>query len=212
MKQHYENFRALKDDTTAPAPPPARRARGGRTEMRVAGNPDVFKEAEGEEPYDKGDLKPGTRGRRRAPRARSEKAKSLGTMSGATPKHRADKQARGGRKKLASGGGSSLFGNPWISPVAITHGHGAPNPPPAPQDQSAQQIASLSNAMKNSGLSGSGASNKSQDLGYAVYSDGTPIGIRGIAPFAGSDQDISASKRGGRVREHASRTKGPIES
>jgi hypothetical protein len=211
MKRVFASHRELKDYTTAT---PMRRASGGRTEMRVAGNPDVFKEAEGEEPYDKGDLKPGTRGKRRAARARSEKTKSLGIMSGATPKHRADKRARGGRKKLASGGGSSsLFGNPWISSVAITPGHGAPNPPPIPQDQSAQQMAAFANAIgKSNSGGGSGQSNKPQDLGYALYDDSVPIGIRGVAPFAGSAQDISASKRGGRVRKHASRTKGPIES
>ena len=55
MKRHYDDFRALKDDTTAPAPPPLRRASGGRTNMRVAGNPDVLAEAEGREPYAMGD-------------------------------------------------------------------------------------------------------------------------------------------------------------
>ncbi len=30
---------------------------GGRTLMKASGNPDVFKEAEGKEPYDKGDEK-----------------------------------------------------------------------------------------------------------------------------------------------------------
>jgi hypothetical protein len=209
MKQHYDNFRALKDDTTAPMPPPVRRARGGRTEMRVAGNPDVVKEAEGEEPYDKGDLKPGTRGKRRAARARSKKTKSLGIMSGSPPKHRADKRARGGRKKLASGGGSSsLFGNPWISSVAITPGHGAPNPPPVPQDQSAQQIAAFSNAIKNTGSSGNSNNNNfTPDLGYEIFDNGQAVGVKGIGPIAGGRDDISAQKRGGRVRDKHARRK-----
>jgi hypothetical protein len=34
-----------------------KRKHGGRTEMHVSGNPDVFKEAEGKEPYAKGDEK-----------------------------------------------------------------------------------------------------------------------------------------------------------
>jgi len=51
MKHHHDNFRCLKDATLEAT----RRARGGRTDMKVAGNPDVFKEAEGEEDYAKGD-------------------------------------------------------------------------------------------------------------------------------------------------------------
>ena len=47
MKGHHYDFRELKNHTTSPVP----RARGGRTEMRAAGNPDVFKEADGEEAY-----------------------------------------------------------------------------------------------------------------------------------------------------------------
>jgi hypothetical protein len=42
VKGHHYDFRELKNHTTSPLP----RARGGRTEMRAAGNPDVFKEAD----------------------------------------------------------------------------------------------------------------------------------------------------------------------
>src|SRR6185312_450299 len=90
MKIHH-SFADVRDAIFAPKP--AKRARGGRTEMRVSGNPDVYKEADGGAPYATGDLKaPGTRGKRRAARARSG-AKTLGAMSGARPKHRADKRA-----------------------------------------------------------------------------------------------------------------------
>ena len=101
MKGHHYDFRELKNHTTSPVP----RARGGRTQMRAAGNPDVFKEAEGEEAYAEGDLRaPATRGKRRAarPRSRNER-KTLGSMAGVTPKHRADRRARGIQKRADSG-------------------------------------------------------------------------------------------------------------
>jgi hypothetical protein len=63
--KHHANFRALKDSTYDDEP--VRRARGGRTNMKVAGNPDVFKEAEGEEDYASGDeRKKGGRARRKS--------------------------------------------------------------------------------------------------------------------------------------------------
>ena len=101
MKGHHYDFRELKNHTTSPVP----RARGGRTQMRAAGNPDVFKEADGEEAYAEGDLRaPATRGKRRAarPRSRNER-KTLGSMAGVTPKHRADRRARGIQKRADSG-------------------------------------------------------------------------------------------------------------
>jgi len=49
--KHHHDFRRLKNATLEPT----RRSRGGRTDMKVAGNPDVFKEAEVEEDYAKGD-------------------------------------------------------------------------------------------------------------------------------------------------------------
>jgi hypothetical protein len=180
-------------------PRPIPRARGGKIEMRSAGGTDV----------DRDQLR---RPKRRATGGRSG-AKSV-VMSGPHPKHRADRAPRG--KKRASGGSSSSSssglsfgalpgGIPWLPSIAITPGRGAPNPPPVSQDQGAQQMAAFANAIgKTNSGGGSGQSNKPQDLGYAVYSDGTPIGIRGIAPFADAAQDISASKRGGRVRgKHA---------
>jgi len=106
--KHHHSFADLRDAIFAPKP--AKRARGGRTEMRVSGNPDVYKEADGDASYATGDLKaPGTRGKRRAARARS-RTKTLGAMSGARPKHRADKRARGGRKRFADGGGAAPYG------------------------------------------------------------------------------------------------------
>jgi hypothetical protein len=92
MKGHHCDFRQLKDHTTPP--PPVRRARGGRTEMRVSGNPDVYKEVSGDAPYAADDLKaPGARGKRRAARTRDGKARDA--VSGAPVKHRADRRARG---------------------------------------------------------------------------------------------------------------------
>jgi hypothetical protein len=63
---------------------------GGRKGMWVSGNPDVKKEAEGEEPYDKGDE-----------RKRGGKVKKKSEMhaEGEKSKHRADRprRAKGGR-------------------------------------------------------------------------------------------------------------------
>lgn len=72
-----------------------KKAGGGRLDMKVSGNPDVFKEAEGKESYAKGDEK--KRGGR-AKHKRAEGGKVLGLMTGGGVKHRADKPAfkRGG--------------------------------------------------------------------------------------------------------------------
>jgi hypothetical protein len=198
MKGHRYDFRALKDHTTTP---PVPRARGGRTEMRAAGNPDVFKEADGDEGYAAGDLKMPARGKRRATRARN--GKTLGTMSGATPKHRADRAPR--RKKFAVGGTASsgpLAGMMSVLPVVpVTPGHTMPAAGAPPPDFGQQMInAGISMLGKNWPKDDDSKSEKPVDTGYAVYSNGSPIGIRGIAPFAGGPDDISAQKRGGRVK------------
>jgi hypothetical protein len=173
-------------------PRPSPRARGGRTETRSSVEPDVKSS--------------GARSKRRAAGSRSgTKAKSV-VMSGAPSRHRADRAPRG--KKLASGGSSSggLLTNPYIAVVPITPGRGAPNPPAPAQDQSVQQISALANALGKTSGNQSSNNQTPVDTGYAIYSNGTPIGIKGVAPFAGSAQDISASKRGGRV--HQRRQKG----
>ncbi len=70
-------------------------AGGGRTDMWVSGNPDVKKEAEGKEPYDKGDEK------KHGGRAKKRKTggKVVGLMTGGAVKARADRPQRksGGR-------------------------------------------------------------------------------------------------------------------
>jgi hypothetical protein len=201
MKGHRYDFRALKDHTTGR--PPAPRARGGRTEMPAAGNPDVFKEDDGGEGYAAGDLKTPARGKRRTTRARNGKA--LGAMSGATPKHRADRVPR--RKKFAVGGGAAssepLAGMMSVLPVVpITPGHTMPAAGAPPPDFGQQMInAGIGMLGKNWPKNDDDSKNqKSVDTGYAVYSNGTPIGIKGVAPFAGGPDDVSAQKRGGRVK------------
>jgi hypothetical protein len=93
MKRHYNNFRSLKDCTFDE--PPVRRARGGRTEMKVAGNPDVFKEVEGEEDYAKGDAS-GKSGRAK----HKKTGGAVHRMSGGLVKARADRRSR---RKFADG-------------------------------------------------------------------------------------------------------------
>lgn len=80
------------------------RKSGGRTDMRVSGNPDVFKEAEGKEDYAKGDEKKhGGRAKKRATGGRlainKAVGKVLGLMTGGAVKARADRPGRkmGGR-------------------------------------------------------------------------------------------------------------------
>jgi hypothetical protein len=211
MKRVHHSFAEVRDAIFAP--PPQRRARGGRTGMVVAGNRDVIREAQGDESYAKGNLRDGAK--RRAATGRTKKPKSLGAMSGGPVKHRADRPSR---RKLASGGtpgGALMAGFPGagIFPVIpITGGSGAPKGVPIPPDTSPQQMAQFSNAIASFSKQGQNNQKNSQpsnnqppvDLGRAVYSDGTPIGIMGVAPFAGSPDDISANggqKRGGRVRE-----------
>ncbi len=72
-------------------------AGGGRTDIKVAGNPDVFKEAEGKEPYDKGDEK--KHGGRAKKHHRKDGGKVVGLMTGGAVKQRADRPQRksGGR-------------------------------------------------------------------------------------------------------------------
>jgi len=45
----------------------------------------------------------------------------------------------------------------------------------------------------NSNANNNSQNNNPVDLGYAVYNNGTPVGIMGVAPFA--------EKRGGRVNK-----------
>lgn len=67
-----------------------KKADGGRLKMVASGNPDVIKEAEGKEPYAKGDEK--KRGGR-AKHKRADGGKVLGLMTGGSVKHRSDRAA-----------------------------------------------------------------------------------------------------------------------
>jgi hypothetical protein len=207
MKTH-RSFADVRDAIFAPKP--AQRARGGRIEVRVSDNPDVYKEASGDAPYAEGDPKtPKARGKRRAagPRGRT----ALGLMTGGGVKYRADRRAR----RRASGGSSGSGSNSIIPPellsptFTITHGNGPPPPPAIPADQSAASLNALANMFAKAGSNNQSNNNNNQpvDLGYAIYSNGTPIGIKGVAPFAGGPDDISTgAKHGGRVHQRKRKT------
>lgn len=212
MRRLHHSFADLRTDIFAPKP--AKQARGGRTEMRVSGNPDVYREADGEASYATGDLKaPGTGGKHRRARTRGE-AKTVGAMSGTPAKHRADKRPRGGRKRFADGGGAAPYGGAgspfatsFMPTIQLTPGHGAP-PPPAPmQDNNfAQQLglAALSGLNKDS-------SKNDDDSQGIIGSIRLPGG--GTLGDATSDalQDFRmdtlgrAEARGGRVKQRKKR-------
>lgn len=78
------------------------RAKGGRIDMKAAGNPDVFKEAEGEESYDKGDE------RKHGGKVKKKK-KEMMHAEGEKSKHRMD------RPKRARGGGVGSDRHPFSS-------------------------------------------------------------------------------------------------
>lgn len=80
------------------------RAKGGRVGMVASGNPDVLKEAHGEESYDKGDE-----------RKRGGKVKKKKEMhaEGEKSKHRMD------RPKRARGGGVSSDRHPFSSAKSV---------------------------------------------------------------------------------------------
>jgi hypothetical protein len=168
MKTH-RSFADVRDAIFAPKP--AQRARGGRIEVRVSDNPDVYKEASGDAPYAEGDPKtPKARGKRRAagPRGRT----ALGHMTGGGVKHRADRPARG-----RASGGSSGYSGPippeLLSPTfTITHGNGPPPPPNIPVDQSSAQLLNAATSLlgkSNATNNNSNNDNWRPDLGYAIY-------------------------------------------
>lgn len=97
-----------------------KKAEGGRTKMWVSGNPDVKKEAEGEEPYDKGDE------RKHGGRAKHKRAtggKVVGLMTGGGVRPRLD---RPGRKR---GGGVGADRSP------LSSAHGKSSAEPLPREQ-----------------------------------------------------------------------------
>lgn len=100
-----------------------KKAGGGRIGMVAAGNPDVIKEAKGEEPYAKGDEKK-SGGRAKAKRAAGGKVgapaptKTIGLMTGGAVRPRGDRPGRktGGRvgadrAPLSSAHKGSMEGN-----------------------------------------------------------------------------------------------------
>jgi hypothetical protein len=90
---------------------PVNRAKGGRTDMKVSGNPDVFKEAEGKESYDKGDeRKHGGRTKKRA-----TGGKVLGLMTGGAAMPRMDRASRTPGRKRGGGVGADT------SPLSSAH-------------------------------------------------------------------------------------------
>jgi hypothetical protein len=89
---HHANFRALKNSTFEDKP--VQRARGGRTGLVAAGNPDVLAEAEGKEPYAKGDE------HKKSGRAKRKTGGTVHCMAGGPVKARGDRR----RRKFADGG------------------------------------------------------------------------------------------------------------
>lgn len=103
---------------------------GGRTHMLVSGNPDVVKEAEGKEPYDKGDERKHGGKVKKHHRAAGGKvtatpAKALGLMTGGAVRGRLD---RPGRKRGGAVGADR-------SPLSSAHkGSGDGNASPRSND------------------------------------------------------------------------------
>ena len=85
--------------------------KGGRVGLKAAGNPDVFKEAEGKEDYAKGDEK--KRGGK-VKHKRASGGKVIGLMTGGGVKPRLDRPGR----KRGGGVGSDR------SPLSTAHHHG----------------------------------------------------------------------------------------
>ena len=86
------------------------RKSGGRTDMKVSGNPDVFKEAEGDEGYAKGDEK--KHGGKVKKHHRATGGKVIGLMTGGGVRPRLD---RPGRKRGGAVGADR-------SPLSSAHG------------------------------------------------------------------------------------------
>ena len=99
------------------------KAKGGRTDMLVSGNPDVIKEAKGEESYDKGDEKKhGGRAKHHGKhRATGGKVTALGLMTGGAVRPRLDRPGR----KMGGRVGADR------SPLSSAHSSGASEKLPA---------------------------------------------------------------------------------
>jgi hypothetical protein len=89
-------------------------AKGGRTMLKAAGNPDVFEEAEGEKDYS----------RKKGGRARKDGGKVVGLMSGGAVRPRLD---RPGRKRGGRVGAD-------MAPLTSAHGTHASEKQPNEQD------------------------------------------------------------------------------
>ena len=95
------------------------RAKGGRTEMKVSGNPDVFKEAEDKH----GTRKRGGKVKHRAKGGGLAPDKDIGLMTGGAVRPRLD---RPGRNR---GGGVGADTSPLSTAHSGSHGGGStPNP------------------------------------------------------------------------------------
>lgn len=90
------------------------KAGGGRTDLVASGNPDVLKEAKGEEGYDKGDER--KRGGKVKKHKRATGGKVLGLMTGGGVKARLD---RPGRKR---GGAVGADRSPLTSAHRVVSG------------------------------------------------------------------------------------------
>jgi len=95
------------------------KASGGRTGMVVAGNPDVLKEAKGEEPYAKGDQK------KHGGKVKERKHGGHVEMHGEKSHHRGDHKPRG-RKR---GGGVGADRSPLSSAHHAKGGDGGSSEP-----------------------------------------------------------------------------------
>ena len=98
------------------------REKGGRIGLKAAGNPDVFKEAEGKEDYAKGDEK-----KRGGRVKRKSGGKVIGLMTGGGVKPRLDRPGR----KRGGGIGSDR------SPLSSAHKHERPGTAPAEEENGA---------------------------------------------------------------------------
>jgi hypothetical protein len=199
MRMHRD-FNDIRNATLDPGgrndiPRPKPRARGCRTEIRPSGGTDI----DHDQPQ---------QSKRRAAGGRSRKSKLM-HMAGETAKHRVDRAPRRKKQKLADGGAPYGGATGYVPAVQLQPAHfSAPVAPQTPDFTQQMISAGIGMLGKNWPKNDDDSKNeKPVDTGYAVYSNGTPIGIKGVAPFAGGPQDNSQN-RGGRVRYHHRQHKG----